>query len=752
MKEEILKQLKNKYDALSLIEINDLLKLTTPEELNILQETLTQLVKEYTIYQTKKAKYILYDNNPGVKAGKISINKMGNGFLLLDGDDLYINYHNINGAVDQDIVLVEVITYNGKKEGKVIKILERNTKNIIGTLYNKKNKTFLELDDKKKKITIEIDQNTLKGCVEGTKVVVNLAKEKQKNYYIGKIVKILGHKDDPGVDITSIAYKYKIYEEFSKEAIDMANSLPTQVTDKDLQGRKNLTNETIFTIDGDDTKDIDDAISFKKHDGIYTLGVHIADVSYYVTKDSPLDKDAFQRGTSSYLAYSVIPMLPHILSNGICSLNEGEIRLTQSCIMDIDSNGNVINYDIFPSYIKSKKKMTYKKVNDLLVRNIIDPDYEPYKEQLQGMNELAHILRKNKEKRGYIDFDLDEPKLICDENGKCIDVKVNEREDGEKLIEDFMIAANETVATHIYNMELPFIYRVHGEPKKEKIDSFIHLVSLMGYKIVGKFNEIKPITMQKILTQLKDVPEVDIFSSILLRSMQKAVYQKDNIGHFGLGSTCYTHFTSPIRRYPDLIVHRLLREYLYNNNIDTNTINYWETNLDYIATNCSEREQAATEAEREVDDMKMAEYMENHIGETFEGTISTVTNFGLFVELPNKIEGLVHTSTLEGDYYNYIPELFALIGTNTKKTYRLGDKIRVKCIGASKEAKTIDFIVLDGEKHGNKKQKSILWLLYRKRNRSRNRSYRNRNQIHKKRFCKSKRFIHKNKTQRMLYN
>lgn len=708
MKEEIIKKLKNKYDALSLIEINDLLNLTTPEELKILQETLEQLTKEYIIYKTKKEKYILYDNNPGVKAGKISINKMGNGFLLLEGDDLYINYHNLNNAIDGDIVLAEVITYKGKKEGKVIKILERDTKNIIGTLINKKNKTFLKLDDKKKKITIEIDPNTLNGCVEGTKVAVNLVKEKQKNYYIAKIVKILGHKDDPGVDIASIAYKYKIYEEFSKEAIDMANSLPTMVLEKDLAGRRNLTNETIFTIDGDDTKDIDDAISLTKHDGIYTLGVHIADVSYYVTKDSPLDQDAFQRGTSSYLAYSVIPMLPHILSNGICSLNEGEIRLTQSCIMDIDNKGNIINYDIFPSYIKSKKKMTYKKVNDILVRNIVDKEYEQYQETLINMNELAHILRKNKEKRGYIDFDLNEPKIICDELGKCIDIKCYEREDGEKLIEDFMIAANETVATHIYNMDLPFIYRVHGEPKKEKIDSFLHLVSLMGYKIVGKFNEIRPITMQKILNQLKDVPEVEIFSNILLRSMQKAVYQKDNIGHFGLGSTCYTHFTSPIRRYPDLIVHRLLREYLYNNKIDNNTINYWETNLDYIASNCSEREQAATEAEREVDDMKMAEYMEKHIGEIFEGTISTVTNFGFFVELPNMIEGLVHTSTLEGDYFNYIPELFALIGNNTKKQYRLGDKIRVKCIGASKEAKTIDFIVLDGEKHGNKKQKSIL--------------------------------------------
>lgn len=708
MKEEIKKVLKNKYDALSLIEINDLLNLETAEDLKVLSNTLEELEKEYIVYKTKKEKYILYDNNPGVKAGKISINKTGNGYLLLEGDDLYINYHNLNNAVDGDTVLVEVVTYKGTKEGKVIRVLDRDTKNIVGTIYIKKNKPFLELDDKKKKLTVEIDQNTLNGCVEGTKVVVNLVKEKTRNYYIGKIVKILGHKDDPGIDISSIAYKYKIYEEFSKEAIDMANQIPTEVLEKDLEGRRDLTNEEIFTIDGIDTKDIDDAISLTKKDGIYTLGVHIADVSYYVTKDSPLDKDAFQRGTSSYLAYSVIPMLPHTLSNGICSLNEGVIRCAISCVMDIDTKGNVVNYDIFPSYIKSRKKMNYKKVNDILMRDIVDSEYAPYKETLLNMNELAHILRKNKERRGYIDFDLNEPKIICDEQGKCIDVKCFDREDGEKLIEDFMIAANETVATHIYNMDLPFIYRVHGEPKQEKIESFLHLISIMGYKITGKFKEIKPTSMQKILSQLKDTPNVELFSNMLLRSMQKAVYQKDNIGHFGLGSTCYTHFTSPIRRYPDLIVHRLLREYLFNNKIDKETVNYWNANLDYIAANSSEREQAAVEAEREVDDMKMAEYMENHIGEVYEGIISTVTNFGLFISLPNMIEGLVHTSTLEGDYFNYVPELFALIGNNTKKMYRLGDKVRVKCVAASKENRTIDFIILDGDKNGNKKQKSIL--------------------------------------------
>ena len=704
MKEEIIQKLKDKYEALDLIQINDLLNLNTPEELNLLSKTLEELTEGYIIYKTKKDKYILFENNPSLKAGKISITKQGNGYLLTTPKDIYIDYVNLNGAINNDEVLVELITYKGKEEGKVIKILKRDVKNLLGEVHYKNNITpILILDDKKKKINIELDPNTTKNCVEGTKVAVNLVKEKTKNNYIGKVVSILGHKDDPGVDIKSVAYKYEIYEEFSKEANDFANEIPVMVEEKDLIGRKDLTNEIIFTIDGEDTKDIDDAISLKKHLDYYTLSVHIADVSYYVIKDSPLDQDAFKRGTSSYLADSVIPMLPHKLSNGICSLNPNVLRLTLTCEMNIDFKGNVMKYDIYPSYIKSCKKMTYTKVNDILMNNIVDEEYLPYKDILIEMNELAKILRKNKERRGYIDFQLDEAKLICDKEGKCIDVKKREMQDGERLIEDFMIAANETVATHIFNMNLPFIYRIHGEPKHEKIEDFIHLVSQMGYKIIGKFKEIRPTSMQKMLSQVKDKPEFPILSDILLRSMQKAVYSKENIGHFGLGSTCYTHFTSPIRRYPDLIVHRLLRTYLFENKINNETINYWEENLDYIALNCSEREQKATEAEREVEDMKMAEYMQDKIGQIFDGIISGVTNFGLFVMLDNLVEGLVHINTIETDYFTYVPEYFALIGHESKKIYRLGDKVKIKVVAASKEARTVDFVLLEGDKRGNSK-------------------------------------------------
>lgn len=703
MKNNILEILKDKHEALNLIDINDLLGYTEPDELKSLEITLEEMVKECKIYKTKKEKYILFENCPGIKGGTLSVNKSGNGFLLQEGEDLYIDYINLNGAVDGDSVLVEEISYKGKKEGKVIKIINRNTKNIIGEVVYHNHKPYLILDNKKKRLNVELDPNTTNDCVEGTKVVVNLSKEKTQNNYIGKVVTVLGHKDDPGVDIKTIAYKYEIYEEFTKESEDQAKNIPKEVLDSELENRKDLTNEEIFTIDGDDTKDIDDAISLTKNKNYYTLGVHIADVSHYVTKDSPLDKDAFKRGTSSYLAYSVIPMLPHLLSNGICSLNPNVIRLTISCVMDIDYNGNIIKYDIFPSYIKSCIKMTYKKVNDILMRNIIDEEYKPFVKTLKDMNDLAHILRKNKEKRGYIDFNIDEAKLYCDDEGTCTEVKKSIREDGEKLIEDFMIAANETVATHIYNMNLPFIYRVHGEPKQEKIDSFISLVGQMGYRLTGKFKELKPNSMQKILSQLKDTPEYPILSEILLRSMQKAVYSNDNIGHFGLGSKCYTHFTSPIRRYPDLVVHRLLHTYLFENKIDNETIEYWGNNLEYIALNCSTREQSADNAERDVEDMKMAEYMSFHIGEKYKGIISGLTNFGMFVKLDNLVEGLIHINTLEGDYYSYEPDIFSIIGQNTKKRYRLGDKIKIKVISANKDTKTIDFVVLDGDKRGNKK-------------------------------------------------
>ncbi len=710
MKEAILDLLDTKYEALDVIEINDCLGLSSPEDLSRVNNALDSLVKENLLYKTKKDKYILYKNCPSLKVGILSLNKKGFGFLIVpEGEDIYIDKDNIKNAVNDDKVLVELIDNNGKEEGRVLRVLNRDLNNLLGEIYIYNNKVCVKLDDENKKIDIVLDQKKSKGLVEGTKVLVSAYQEMSKNKYKGAVTTVIGHKDDPGVDIKTIAYKYGIYEEFSKSAMEQTEQIATEVEDCDLKGRTDLTNEIIFTIDGSDTKDIDDAISYNFKDGYHELGVHIADVSYYVKEDSFLDKDAYARGTSSYLADSVIPMLPHKLSNGICSLNEGVVRLTQSCVMKIDNEGNIVDYDIFPSYIKSRKKMTYEAVNDIIMRNIVQEDYKEFAQILKDMNNLAHILRKNKIKRGYIDFDLDEAKIIVDEDKKVTGIEKRVREDGEKLIEDFMIAANETVATHIFNMDLPFIYRVHDIPNSEKIDKFMRIVSLRGHKLTGNIKNLTPTTMQNILEQLKDVPEYTVLSSLLLRSMRKAVYQKENIGHFGLGLKCYTHFTSPIRRYPDLTVHRLLRTYLYEHKLDTETIDYYQEKLNYISTQSSEREQAAQQAEREVTDMKMAEYMENHIGEIYEGTITGVENFGFFVELDNMVEGLVHINSLKGDYFHYIEDLLCLMGENTKVKYTLGDKVTVKVVGASKEAMQIDFELLGEDNNDrNKEQESIL--------------------------------------------
>ena len=706
MKEKIVELLTGIHEAKKAIEINDMLGLKTAQEYRELHDTLDELVKEYIVFFTKKEKYILLKNCPGLKVGRLSVNKKGFGFVILDKeDDLYVEASNMNGAIDGDIVLAEKFMSGVRKEAKVIRIIKRELDDLVGEIaYNEKEKPILILDDDKKDLTIELTGEKLKDCVEGHKVLVRAVKEINKRKYLAEVVKIIGHKNDPGTDILSIAYRHGIYEDFGEEVEAEIEKIPNQVSEKELKGRRDLTNEVIFTIDGDDTKYIDDAVSIKlKDNGNYILGVHIADVSNYVKENTALGDAAYERGTSSYLADTVIPMLPHKLSNGICSLNEGELRLSMSCVMEINHNGKVVDYDIFPSYIKSRKKMTYKKVNDIIMRDIVAPGYEEFVDDLKLMNELHKILRKEKINRGYINFEIDEAKIIQDENGKAIDVVKRVREEGEMLIEDFMIAANETVAGHIFQMDLPFIYRVHEDPKPEKIEEFMNLVKILGYKLTGNVNSITPKTMDNILSQLKDKKEFEILSALLLRSMRKAEYSKDNLGHFGLASRAYTHFTSPIRRYPDLVVHRLLKKYLVENDMSMTTIQTLESSLIEIAQHSSERERAAVDAERDVLDMKMAEYMEDHIGEEYEGMIDTITNFGFFVELPNLVEGLVHVQTLKGDYFTYVPEILAMIGKSTKKMYRLGDKVKVKCVAASKEASMVDFELVGEKEDGDKK-------------------------------------------------
>lgn len=702
MKEQIIEILKNETKAKSLIEINDKLGLTTVSELQDLERTLEEMTKDGIIHESKKHEFLLMSNTKTLKCGKISINRNGNGFVDVPGqEDIFIKSENLAGAINGDFVEIDFALNHGEMEGRVIKVLKRDLKNIVGEMIKIKNKLVFKPDDEKLNIIVKLTKESTRQCVEGHKVVVTIIKETGSRTFLGKVIQIIGHKNDPGVDILSIALRHGIETEFNAAVIKELETIPNEVKKEELKGRHDLTDKMIFTIDGDDTKDIDDAISLEKNNGNYILGVHIADVSHYVKVGTELYETAFARGTSSYLADTVIPMIPHQLSNGICSLNPEVIRLSLTCEMTINHKGKVIDYDIYPSYIRSRKQMTYKNVNKILMEDIVPEGYEPFVDTLKEMNELAKILRAEKTSRGYIDFGLDEAKVIQDENGKAIDIVKRTRGDGENLIEDFMIVANETIATHISNMDLPFIYRVHDIPNAEKIEDFQSLIKQMGYQIHTNMSKLTPLTMQKILEELKGKKEFTILSDMLLRSMKKAIYSTNNIGHFGLASKNYTHFTSPIRRFPDLTVHRLLRTYLFENRIDLETINFNQKYLIDVASNSSEMEVASTEAERDVLSMKMAEYMEDHIGEKYHGIISGVTNFGFFVELDNLVQGLVHISSLDG-YYNYIPEMLSLVRDDNAQKYRIGDEVTVVVVAASKENSTIDFELV-GDNNGDQK-------------------------------------------------
>ncbi len=704
MKEKILEILKEETKGQNINEINNKLHLRGMEEITELEDNLKELVTEGVLHMSKNREYMLMSNTKSLKVGKLRINKNGNGFVECEPEDIFVHSNDLNGAINGDFVEVEIKTRlnDPEPEGYIRNILKRDLKNVVGEMVKDKKTLAFKPDDEKLNIAVKLTKESMKGCVEGHKVIISIIKEIGNRTFLGKVEKIIGHKNDPGVDILTIAAKHSIETEFSEEVKRELKNIPDEVCENDLIGRTDLTKEMIFTIDGDDTKDIDDAISVKRDGKNYVLGVHIADVSNYVKVGSALYDSAFSRGTSSYLADTVIPMIPHQLSNGICSLNPEVIRLTISCVMTIDGNGKVISYDIFPSYIKSRKQMTYKNVNKILDKNIIPEGYGEFADTLKLMHELSKILRQEKINRGYIDFGIDEAKVIQDENGKAIDIVKRIQGTGEKLIEDFMIAANETVATHISNLDLPFIYRVHDLPNAEKIEDFSNLIKQMGYQIHTNLNKITPVTMQKLLNEFRDKDEFVILSDMLLRSMKKAIYSTNNIGHFGLASKNYTHFTSPIRRFPDLTVHRLLRTYLFENRIDMETINFNAKYLIDVAEHSSETEVNSVEAERDVLDMKMAEYMESHIGEEYEGIISGVTNFGMFVELDNLIEGLVHISTLDG-FYTYVPEMLSLISANKKNKYRIGDKVKIIVTNANKNQGIIDFELVKGEKNGNSK-------------------------------------------------
>ena len=698
MRDNILNVLSNSDKALDIFELQDLLEISTVEETSMLSDELRKLEDEVLVYHTNKDKYMLLEKSH-LRKGIMRANKKGFGFVEIENmeDDVYISQDNMNGAIHDDVVLVEITSKMNidRMEGRILKIIERRVQRFIGLIsFDKKGIGHVDLDDSKIKLDIEVPREKSLNAVDGHKVIVELGKKISNGKYEGEVTEIIGHINDPGVDILSIIYKYDINVDFPDDVKREVADLPMEVSEREHKGRRDLREEEIFTIDGDDTKDIDDAISIKRlPNGNYELGVHIADVSYYVREGSPLDNEAMERGTSVYLVDRVIPMLPHELSNGICSLNPDVDRLAMSCVMEFDGEGRQVNYEIFPSIIRSRIQMTYKKVNSLLENNVLPEGYEPYEKALRLMGDLSQILRKAKVKRGYIDFGVDEAKILVDE--KCVptDIVLRERGIGENMIEDFMIAANECVATHIYFMNLPFIYRVHEYPKEEKIRSFLGFVSSLGYTITGNVKDVKPTTIQKILEQLREKPEFKILSSLMLRSMQKAVYKPENLGHYGLASTCYTHFTAPIRRYPDVTVHRLLRTYLIEGKMDMGTLKRWEEKLVYISEHSSSRERASIDCEREVEDMKMAEYMEQHIGEHFIGMVSSVTSFGMFVELDNLVEGLVPLRDMN-DFFHYDEEHMTLTGEKTHVKYRIGDKVEIKVVKASKEEKTIDFEVI----------------------------------------------------------
>ena len=704
MKERIIEILSNPdKPAMSAIEINDKLGFTSIDDYKRVVNTLEKMTQEGIVYYSeKKQRYLLLKNSHLIR-GKLLMNPKGFGFVEIGEGrkDVYIHKDNLNNARNNDIVLIELSS--DKTEGRIVKIIERNEEPLVGTVYFKDGKCFVH-PDKKGNIDIEIKEEYQKGLVEGHKVII---KPLNDNKYEAAVLHVIGHKNDVGVDILSFVYENGFSPKFPEEVLNSIENMPDKVLDTELNGRLDLRDKVIFTIDGDDTKDIDDAISIEKfEDGSYELGVHIADVSHYVEKGSLLDDEAYARGTSVYLVDRVIPMLPHRLSNGICSLNPNVDRLAMSCIMKIDANGKVTSYDIQESIIRSRIQMTYNNVNDILDKNIVAEGYEPFVEQLRLMKECSDRLRQKMVSRGYIEFKSAEAKIIVDENGIPSEIKLRNEGTGENMIENFMVAANESVGSFIYYQNLPGIYRVHDKPDEKRLTSFFNFLASRGYTVTGKKKEITARDLQNILKQLKDKPDSKVLNDLAIRSQAKAMYSEENIGHFGLGSKCYSHFTSPIRRYPDLTLHRLVKD--YTKNYSEEIINWWMVNLPEIAIHCSEKEQDAVKCERDVDDMKKAEYMERHIGEEYVGVISGVQEFGLFVELDNTVEGLVKIEDMPNGRYSYVEDSMSLVSQGNKTKYSFGDQVLVKVLRASKENSTVDFALINKvneEKNQNNNKK-----------------------------------------------
>ena len=670
------------------------------EQRRELQQVLDELVCDGKIEVSAKGKYSKAEGK--YLTGIFTAHQRGFGFVTVPGEDedIFIPEAQVNGAMHLDTVQVAVTkgaSSEKRREGSVVKILKRGMEQLVCYYEERKNYGFAVPDNPRFTQDIFIPKEHSMGAVRGHKVVVQITEYgKNGRKPEGKVVEILGHVNDPGTDIMSIVRGYDLPMEFPAKVLKQAERVPDEVSEADMAGRMDLRDWQTVTIDGEDAKDLDDAITLTKENGKYTLGVHIADVTNYVQEHSALDVEALNRGTSVYLVDRVIPMLPHKLSNGICSLNAGENRLALSCIMTIDEKGNVVDHTIAETVIKVDRRMSYNSVKKILE----DKDeaerakYEELIPMFELMQELAGILRKKRMSRGSIDFDFPETKIILNEQGKPVDIKPYDRNVATKIIEDFMLIANEIVAQDYFWQELPFVYRTHDNPDGEKIKKLATFINNFGYSIHIGQDEVHPKELQKLLIKIEGTPEEALISRLTLRSMKQAKYTTVSTGHFGLATNYYCHFTSPIRRYPDLQIHRIIKDNL-RGRMDAKKIAHYEKILDDVASHSSKTERRAEEAERETDKLKKVEYMSERIGECFEGVISGVTEWGFYVELPNTIEGLVHVTSLKDDYYHYDERSYELIGETTNHRYKLGQKVKVMVEATDKLLRTIDFCVVE---------------------------------------------------------
>ncbi|MDN4070077.1 ribonuclease R [Paenibacillus vini] len=696
------------YKPMTYQELEEHFQITDAAEFKEFLKLLNRLEQSGQIILTRTNRYGVPERMDLVR-GRLQAHAKGFAFLIPEDrehPDVYVHANDLKSAMNGDTVLVRVSSKSaggGKLEGEVVRIVNRAVTQVVGVFQHNETYGFVIPDDKRINRDIFIAQENFGGAVNGEKVVARIINYPEgRSAAEGEVIEILGHKDDPGVDILSIIRKHQLPEAFPDDVMAEAQEAPDVIAEEEIakQGRRDLRNKVIVTIDGEDAKDLDDAVHVERlPNGNIQLGVHIADVGYYVRESSKLDQEAYNRGCSVYLVDRVIPMLPHRLSNGICSLNPKVDRFTLSCEMEFDEQMKVVKHDIFTSVIRTTERMTYTNVRKILQKE--DPEvterYSHLGDTFELMRELALKLRSNRMRRGAVDFDFEESKVIVDENGKAIDIVKRERSIAEQIIEEFMLAANETVAEHFHWLKVPFIYRIHEDPDQEKLMNFMAFVANFGYAVKGgKGNKVHPRALQTLLEDIQGTKEQTVISTMMLRSMKQAKYDAESTGHFGLAAEFYTHFTSPIRRYPDLVIHRVIREVIeHGGALPEARQEYLASRMQEIAQQSSERERVAVDAERDTEQLKKAEFMLDKVGEEFPGIISSVTSFGMFIELENTVEGLIRLSAMTDDYYHFHEQHMALIGERTSKIYRIGDEVKIRVARVNMDDHTIDFEMVD---------------------------------------------------------